>query len=431
MQNFVGNTPTFDHNQIIVCTCKTALYDSVLCFLACSNFVDTNYTPFQNHKFHHFVLLDKQARTQRAFSRLVWANRTTNERNALTHTASEISGYSDLDRSGSPIPIEYLPAENTLSSKVRLMILYQNRPTTTIAVGDPLTFRLEPQDGYNQMTDIFATNVIARDPYSGRSIQLIDRYGCPVDSFVFPELDKLRTDDSLEARFNAFKIPESNFLVFEATVRSCRDGCQPAYCPGQAGRSEPSFGRRKRSLNETTPDDDEDRVNGTTITTTTTTTAKTTDAVVDDDTKQTTNNDYPEHVREMIEVFDTRDDIFTESVPRKLVAAADSSVCLSASEYHGLIGSVVLLILLLVGFALAAGVAYRRYWLTMLKNRSVDRSRASSFIPSALHQSATSVSHEPFGGANRQQYDQHQQAPAQQQRSNLFNGGLQKTFATG
>lgn len=57
------------------------------------------------------------------------------------------------------------------------MILYQNRPTTTIAVGDPLTFRLEAQDGYNQVTDIFATNVVARDPYSGRSIQLIDRYG--------------------------------------------------------------------------------------------------------------------------------------------------------------------------------------------------------------------------------------------------------------
>lgn len=50
---------------------------------------------------------------------------------------------------------------------------------------------------------------------------------CPVDSYVFPELDKLRNGDSLEARFNAFKIPESNFLVFEATVRSCRDGCQP------------------------------------------------------------------------------------------------------------------------------------------------------------------------------------------------------------
>lgn len=84
-----------------------------------------------------------------------------------------ISTYS----SGSPIPIEYLPAENSLSSRVRLMILFQGRPTQTIAVGDPLTFRLEAQDGYNYASDIFATNVIARDPYSGRSVQLIDRYG--------------------------------------------------------------------------------------------------------------------------------------------------------------------------------------------------------------------------------------------------------------
>ena len=74
---------------------------------------------------------------------------------------------------------------------------------------------------------------------------------CPVDTFVFPELGRSRDGDSLEARFNAFKIPESNFLVFEATVRTCRDGCQPAYCNNLSGRSEPSFGRKKRSLNET------------------------------------------------------------------------------------------------------------------------------------------------------------------------------------
>lgn len=58
------------------------------------------------------------------------------------------------------------------------MILHEGRPTSTIAVGDPLTFRLEAQDGYNYVTDIFATNVIARDPYTGRSVTLIDRYGC-------------------------------------------------------------------------------------------------------------------------------------------------------------------------------------------------------------------------------------------------------------
>lgn len=68
---------------------------------------------------------------------------------------------------------------------------------------------------------------------------------------MFPELDRGRNGDSLEARFNAFKIPESNFLVFEATVKTCRDGCQPAYCQSGSGRSEPSFGRRRRDINDT------------------------------------------------------------------------------------------------------------------------------------------------------------------------------------
>lgn len=34
-------------------------------------------------------------------------------------------------------------------------------------------------------------------------------------------------------------------------MRTCREGCQPAYCPGPAGRQEPSFGRRRRSINAT------------------------------------------------------------------------------------------------------------------------------------------------------------------------------------
>lgn len=80
-------------------------------------------------------------------------------------------------RSGSPTPIEFLPAQNILDSRVRLLIMYQGRPTTTIAVGDPLTFKLESLQGYNLIADIFATNVIAKDPYTGKSVQLIDRFG--------------------------------------------------------------------------------------------------------------------------------------------------------------------------------------------------------------------------------------------------------------
>ena len=41
--------------------------------------------------------------------------------------------------------------------------------------------------------DIFATNVIARDPYSDRFVELIDSDGCPVDPYVFPALGLSRS----------------------------------------------------------------------------------------------------------------------------------------------------------------------------------------------------------------------------------------------
>ncbi|KAB0804664.1 hypothetical protein PPYR_01634 [Photinus pyralis] len=270
--------------------------------------------------------------------------------------------------SGSPIPIEYLPAENTLSSKVRLLILYQGRPTTTIAVGDPLTFRLEAQDGYNYVTDIFATNVIARDPYSGRSVQLIDRRGCPVDPYVFPELDKGRSGDSLEARFNAFKIPESNFLVFEATVHTCRDGCKPAFCETGRGREEPSFGRRKREINDTIVLDSNNTSSDAEFT-------KNETAISLTDTKTDDESDL-EFVREMIEVFESREELQQEA---RRAVPLEESVCLTTGEYKGLVGAVLSLIILLVIVAIIAGVVYRRYWSVVRKNFMADRDSTSSY----------------------------------------------------
>ncbi|EEC16675.1 no-mechanoreceptor potential A, putative [Ixodes scapularis] len=151
-----------------------------------------------------------------------------------------------------PTQIEHLPAQNILTSNVQLRILYRGTPTTTIAVGDLLTFRLEARGKYqfDFYSDIFATNVIAKDPYSGRQVHLIDSRGCPVDLYVFPELHKA-PDGALEAEFYAFKIPDSNLLVFQATVRTCRGPCEPVICSdrGRPGTF-PSWGRRKRAVSK-------------------------------------------------------------------------------------------------------------------------------------------------------------------------------------
>ena len=50
---------------------------------------------------------------------------------------------------------------------------------------------------------------------------------CPVQQNVFPALGRARSGDGLRADFNAFKIPESNMVVFEAKVRTCRRQCEP------------------------------------------------------------------------------------------------------------------------------------------------------------------------------------------------------------
>ncbi|XP_051170465.1 uncharacterized protein LOC127287511 isoform X2 [Leptopilina boulardi] len=286
------------------------------------------------------------------------------------------SDYIGAGRSGAPIPIEYLPAENTLNNRVRLLILYQGRPTTTIAVGDPLTFRLEAQDGSVYPADIFATNVVARDPYSGRSVQLIDRYGCPVDNFVFPGLDRLRDGDSLEARFNAFKIPESNFLVFEATVRTCSNGCQPAYCSSSsgAGRNEPSFGRKRRDLDsKNTINKNITEENFAMLT------------IAENDINnqnisfESIEEGDEEYVREMIEVFASRNDLDGEKenilIDQQINAL--EKICLSSNEYFAFITAVITLVAVLFAALILHILICRRYsHLKALQHRKINKSSA-------------------------------------------------------
>lgn len=222
--------------------------------------------------------------------------------------------------------------------------------------------------------------------------------------------------------------------MFEATVRTCREGCQPAYCQGASGRNEPSFGRRRRSLNDT--DDDNEgstKINGTLIVSDPKRNAT---GDIDDDDDDENTIDFPEQVREMIEVFESREEIENESVPRKLVAPSET-LCISPSEYHGLVAAIVLLMLLLFSITLAAGLAYRRYWKTMIKNRSFDTvSPVHSFVPSALHQNMNISNHQINASSTRHAASlgigsTGGHLSGIRPSLSLINGTLQKTFATG
>ncbi|KAK3890828.1 hypothetical protein Pcinc_005253 [Petrolisthes cinctipes] len=272
------------------------------------------------------------------------------------------SGYIGAG-SGAPTPIEYLPAENQLQSRVRLQILYGGRPTTTIAVGDPLTFRLESQRGFNLVSDIFATDVVAKDPYSGRSVDLIDSRGCPVDNYVFPALGKGRDGDGLEARFNAFKIPESNFLIFEATVRTCRRGCQPAVCTVGPGREETeSLGRRKRDAV------DNDYNDADTQTTHDTQQQQEEDDVDDDEDEG--------QIHGIYEVYLSRDEIGDDGTSLSYIS--DDDMCMSSSQYYSLVIGLVITVLLFVGALLFVGFCFR-------KTRQLDEKNAVADAGNPYH----------------------------------------------
>ena len=62
----------------------------------------------------------------------------------------------------------------------------------------------------------------------------------------------------------------------------------------------------------------------------------------------------------------------------------------------------------------------------MMKNRAVDRSSVHSFVPSALHQNLSVSNHHFTPNA-----DTVRSTSGTRGSLNLFNGGLQNTFATG
>ncbi|GFT25213.1 uncharacterized protein TNCV_180912 [Trichonephila clavipes] len=249
------------------------------------------------------------------------------------------SSYMDTRTDGRyPTQIEHLPAQNMLTSNIVLRVLYRGAPTNTIAVGDLLTFRLEARGHYHYeyFSDIFATNVIAKDPYSGRQVHLIDNRGCPVDLYVFPELQKT-PDGALQADFYAFKIPDSNLLVFQATVRTCRGPCEPVICSdrGRPG-SFPSWGRKKRfAANETA-------------------------AIFADDNSQDiavgNGTDEAEVVHDLLKVYLSRSDM----PPEAAAVTRTSTVCVAQAGYYTLVILSIVLVCAIVVVAAAAMYFFKK-----------------------------------------------------------------------
>jgi hypothetical protein len=61
----------------------------------------------------------------------------------------------------------------------------------------------------------------------------------------------------------------------------------------------------------------------------------------------------------MIEVFESREEMQQETIAKKMISADTESVCLSVTEYYGLIVSTMLLLILLMSVAVIIGLLYK------------------------------------------------------------------------
>ena len=197
---------------------------------------------------------------------------------------------------------------------------------------------------------------------------------------MFPALGMSRDQDGLTTDFNAFKIPESNFLVFEATVKTCRNGCQPANCDGPNSRSVDSFGRRrKRELRE---EDDGDGVRFKRQV------ASVTEQKVRYRGGGREGRDEDFNLKEIFRVYDSRDEISAAasaeqtqddaalkrelpplrppsppSVNTPFVQSTGgpvSTVCVAKAEYYGLVAALFALLVVVLILTAIAGACYRR-----------------------------------------------------------------------
>lgn len=122
-------------------------------------------------------------------------------------------------------------------------------------VGDSLALKFEIMDEQSPY-EIFVRELVAMDGADSGEITLIDARGCPTDHYIMgPIYKSTNSGKILLSHFDAFKFPSSQTVQFRALVTPCMPTCEPVQCDeedfGGELRSIISYGRKRRSLNDT------------------------------------------------------------------------------------------------------------------------------------------------------------------------------------
>lgn len=111
--------------------------------------------------------------------------------------------------------------------------------------GTPLEMVIYLDDKSAKVYGLLASYLKVQDDTFRQREEVIILNGCSIDSHIFGNFEHNLEDQSLRAKFKAFKFPESNFVRFVGTVNVCIKQCAKVNCNGGNSGS-PGLSRRKK-----------------------------------------------------------------------------------------------------------------------------------------------------------------------------------------
>lgn len=112
----------------------------------------------------------------------------------------------------------------------------------TVHPGTPLEMVIYLDDKSAKVYGLLASYLKVKDDTFRQREESIILNGCSIDTNIFGNFEHNPEDQSLRARFKAFKFPESNFVRFIGTVNVCIKQCATVNCGANSGPQ-----RRRRS----------------------------------------------------------------------------------------------------------------------------------------------------------------------------------------
>ena len=102
-------------------------------------------------------------------------------------------------------------------------------------------------DKSSKVYGLLASYLKVQDDTARQREETIILNGCSIDTHIFGNFEHNPDDQSLRAKFRAFKFPDSNFVRFIGTVNVCIKQCAKVNCSG---------GRKKRAAAANKQSDD-------------------------------------------------------------------------------------------------------------------------------------------------------------------------------